>query len=168
MTLAEVMFSIAESNPNCKKFRFVTRTIPHLNKKSRSTGKPTDFSVEKRSEFIASLGVNYENEVNDILESQGKKRNFEAQKAPGKHYVNGTNWLMESDKTPGVFYIALSRFEDRKSKYYINGVEVTPEQLDDLRENYLPKYNKVNNNPDKPFVEWQTYLIENIISIEAI
>ena len=78
----------------------------------------------------------------------------------------GTNWLMESDNKPGVFYIALSRFTDRKAKYYIDGVEATPEQVADLKENYLPKPKESTN--DKPAIEWLTYLIDNIISVEAV
>ena len=90
--------------------------------------------------------------------ANGKPRDFEAQKPSGKHYVKGTNWLMEADATPGKFYAALSRFADRKSTYYINGVEATPEQLADLKANYLPK------SSGKPvLVEWKTYSIENII-----
>lgn len=122
MTLPEIMFAIAESNPNCRRFRFETLTRPALTKKNRTTKEPTNFVVEIRSRFTASLGVNYENEVNDIRESQGLARDFESQKPSGKHYVNGTNWLMEADKTPGKFYAALSRFEGRETTYLIDGV----------------------------------------------
>jgi hypothetical protein len=166
MNLTDITLAIAESNPSPKQFKFTTRTYPKLNKKNRTTKEPTTFTVEKRSEFIASVGVNYEKEINDLLESQGKPRDFNAQKAAGKHYINGTNWLMESDNKPGVFYIALSRFANRSSKYYINGVEATPEQVADLKVNYLPKSKESTN--DKPVIEWLTYLIDNIISVEAV
>lgn len=166
MNLTDITLAIAESNPSTKQFKFTTRTYPKLNKKNRTTKEPTTFTVEKRSEFIASVGVNYEKEINDLLESQGKPRDFNAQKAAGKHYINGTNWLMESDNKPGVFYIALSRFTNRSSKYYINGVEATPEQVADLKANYLPKSKE--STSDKPVIEWLTYLIDNIISVEAV
>ena len=158
MTLSEIMFAIAESNPNCRRFRFETLTRPTLTKKNRTTKEPTNFVVEIRSRFTASLGVNYEKEVNDLRESQGLARDFEAQKPSGKHYVNGTNWLMEADKTPGKFYAALSRFEGRETTYLIDGVPATPEQVQDLKANYLPK-------PGAPSpVEWRTYSIDSIIS----
>jgi hypothetical protein len=158
MNLTEILFAIAESNPNCKRFRFETVTHPVLTKKNRTTKEPTNFTVEVRSQFIASLGVNYENEVNNLREAQGLARDFEAQKPTGKHYVRGTNWLMEADNTPGKFYAALSRFEGRITTYFINGVPATPEQLEDLRINYLPK-------PGKPsLVQWRTYSIEGIVS----
>ena len=166
MNLTDITLAIAESNPSPKQFKFTTRTYPKLNKKNRTTKEPTTFTVEKRSEFVASVGVNYEQEINDLLESQGKPRDFNTQKAAGKHYINGTNWLMESDNKPGVFYIALSRFTDRSSKYYINGVEATPEQVEDLKTNYLPKPKESTN--DTPAIEWLTYLIDNIISVEAV
>ena len=158
MTLSEIMFAIAESNPNCRRFRFETLTRPALTKKNRTTKEPTNFVVEIRSRFTASLGVNYEKEVNDLRESQGLARDFEAQKPSGKHYVNGTNWLMEADKTPGRFYAALSRFEGRETTYLVDGVEATPEQVQDLKANYLPK-----SGAPSP-VEWRTYSIDSIIS----
>ena len=159
MTLPEIMFAIAESNPDCRRFTFETLTRPALTKKNRTTKEPTNFVVEIRSRFTASLGVNYEKEVNDLRESQGLARDLEAQKPSGKHYVNGTNWLMEADKTPGRFYAALSRFEGRETTYMINGVSATPEQIQDLKANYLPK-------PGAPSpVEWRTYSIESIVSV---
>ena len=158
MTLPEIMFAIAESNPDCRRFRFETLTRPALTKKNRTTKEPTNFVVEIRSRFTASLGVNYENEVNAVREAQGLARDFEAQKPSGKHYVNGTNWLMEADKTPGKFYAALSRFEGRETTYLIDGVPATPEQIEDLKANYLPK-------PGAPsLVEWRTYSIDSIVS----
>lgn len=162
MTLTEITLAVAESNPDKKVFRFKTCTRPALTKKNRTTKAPTDFTVEVHSTFFATLGVNYETEVNDMLEAEGKPRDFEAQKPSGKHYINGTNWLMEADATPGKFYVAMSRFANRTSKYMINGVEATPAQVEDLKLNYLPKY-KVD--PTKPHVEWKTYSIESIVSI---
>ena len=158
MNLAEIMYAIAEANPNCKRFRFETVTRPKLTKKNRTTKEPTNFVVEIKSSFTASLGVNYENEVNNLLESQGLERNFEAQKPTGKHYVQGTNWLMEADNTVGKFYAALSRFENRETVYMIDGEPATAEQIEDLKLNYLPK-------PGAPsLVEWRTYSIESIVS----
>jgi len=158
MTLPEIMFAVAESHPDCRRFRFETLTRPALTKKNRTTKEPTNFVVEIRSRFVASLGVNYEDEVNAVRESQGLARDFEAQKPSGKHYVNGTNWLMEADKTPGRFYAALSRFEGRETTYLVDGVPATPERVEDLKANYLPK-------PGAPSpVEWRTYSVESIVS----
>lgn len=158
MNLAEIMYAIAEANPNCKRFRFETVTRPKLTKKNRTTKELTNFVVEIKSSFTASLGVNYENEVNNLLESQGLERNFEAQKPTGKHYVQGTNWLMEADNMVGKFYAALSRFENRETVYLIDGAPATAEQIEDLKLNYLPK-----SGAPSP-VEWRTYSIESIVS----
>jgi hypothetical protein len=163
MNLVEITSKIAESNLNGKQFKFTTRTKPSLNKKNRTTKEPTTFSVEIKSEFTASLGVNYQAEVNMVREAQGLSCDFKAQKTPGKHYVNGTNWLMEADKTPGKFYIALSRFENRTTTYLIDGVPATPEQIEDLKINYLPKSSSTSN-----LVEWKTYSIDNIESVEQV
>lgn len=160
MNVADMILAVAEANPDCKRFRIKTATHPALTKKNRTTKEPTNFTVEVRSSFIASLGVNYAAEVNSVLEAAGKPANFEAQKPSGKHYVNGTNWLMESDTVPGKFYVALSRFEDRQTAYFIDGVEATPEQLADLKANYLPKPSS------KPvLVEWKTYSVDNVTEI---
>ena len=162
MTLSEIMFAIAESNPNCRRFRFETRTRPALTKKNRTTKEPTNFVVEIRSRFTASLGVNYEKEVNDLRESQGLARDFEAQKPSGKHYVKGTNWLMEADKTPGKYYVARSRFSDRTTKYLVDGVEADAARVADLKANYLPK------SGPAPLVEWKTYSVDSIVSAEPL
>ena len=163
MNIADMVLVVAEANPDCKQFRFKTVTHPALTKKNRTTKEPTNFTVEVRSTFTASLGVNYEDEVNSVLEAAGKPANFEAQKPSGKHYVNGTNWLMESDTVPGKFYVALSRFDNRQTAYFINGVEATPEQLLDLKANYLPKPSS------KPvLVEWKTYSADSIVEIAPI
>jgi hypothetical protein len=173
MNLVEIASKIDESNLNSeqlkfatyngKQFKFITRTRPKLNKKNRTTKEPTTFSVEIKSEFTASLGVNYQNEVNMIRESQGLSCDFEAKKAPGKHYAYGTNWLMEADNTPGKFYIALSKFENRTTTYLIDGVPATPEQIEDLKINYLPK----SSSKPSP-IEWKTYSIDSIESVEQV
>ena len=160
MTLTEAVFAVSESHPDKRRFRFETVTRPRLNKKSRATGEPTNFVVEVRSRFAADLGASYEKEVNDAREAQGLARDFEAQKPRGKHYVNGTNWLMESDTEPGKYYAALSGFADRETTYYVDGVEATPERLADLRANYLPA-----SRPSASPVEWRTYSLDSITSI---
>ena len=163
MKLTEVIQAVVESNPNAKQFKIETVTKPNLTKKNRTTKEPTSFTVEIRSTFTACLGVNYETEVNNLLESQGQARDFESKKPTGKHYVDGTNYLLESDTEPGKFYVAMCKFDNRVSNYYIDGQLATPEQIEDLEINYLPKQsNKL------VLVEWKTYLIDSIVSIEPV
>jgi len=163
MNITETILKVQQSNPDCVQFKFKTRTSPKLTKKSRATGKPTDFSVVVESEFKACLGVDYEAEMNEALKKEGAENpDFKSKPASGKHYVNGTNWLMESDSTPGRFYVALSWFADRTTKYLIDGKEATPEQVADLKVNYLPKA------PEKPcLVPWRTYGLDSLVSVEA-
>jgi hypothetical protein len=163
MTRNAALQLIGEIRPNATQFKFTTRSTPALTKKNRTTKEPTTFTVEIRSEFIASVGVNYEDEVNDKLAAEGKPRDFVAQKPFGKHYVDNSNWLMEADGTPDKFYIALSRFSNYKTQYFIDGVLATPEQIADLKENYLPK-----RNGAAPIVEWKTYSLDNIVDIQKI
>lgn len=162
MNMTEIVLKVLESNPNAKSFRFKTRTTPKLTKKNRTTGEPTNFTVTIESEFTAALGVNYQDEVNRVLsETVCEHPAFVAQKPAGKHYVNGTNWLMEADNAPGKFYVALSRFSDRTTRYLVDGVEATPERVEDLFANYMPK-----KSPNAPVVEWRTYSVESIVSAE--
>ena len=74
MNVADMILAVAEANPDCKRFRIKTATHPALTKKNRTTKAPTNFTVEVRSSFIASLGVNYAAEVNSVLEAAGKLR----------------------------------------------------------------------------------------------
>lgn len=154
---------IGNVHPTATQFKFTTCTTPALTKKNRTTKAPTTFTVQVRSEFVASVGVNYEEEVNRILGESGLDATFLAQKPSGKHYVDGSNWLMEADNTPGKFYIALSRFSNYKTTYLIDGVIATPEQIEDLKINYLPK-----RNGTKPLVEWKTYSLDNITGIYTV
>ena len=64
---------------------------------------------------------------------------------------------------PGKFYVALSRFSDRQTAYFINGIEATAEQLADLKVNYLPK---PSNKP--VLVEWKTYSADSIVEITPV
>lgn len=160
MTVAEIILCVHNANPDCEEFVFTTATKPALTKKNRTTKAPTDFTVEVQSKFKAKLGVNYQKAVNEQLEAQGKAADFIAQKPSGKHYVNGTNWLMESDTVPGKFYVALSGFSDRTTKYLVNGVEADQAKVDDLKANYLPK-----PSANKPLVEWRAYGIDSIVSV---
>jgi hypothetical protein len=163
MMMTEMVLKVLESNPNAKQFRFKTLTVPKLNKKSRATGEACPYVVTIESEFTASLGVNYQDEVNRTLAESGQEADFRSQKPAGKHYVNGTNWLMEADKTPGKFYVALSRFDGRTTRYLSNGTELTPEQAQDLKDNYMAKA-----SPNAPVVEWKTYSVESIVSAEPL
>jgi len=162
MTITEIVLKVQKSNPDRETFAFKTLTKPALTKKSRATKKPTDFVVTVESTFKAKLGADYTEEMNAALAKEGRPADFVAQKPAGKHYVNGTNWLMESDTTPGKFYVALSRFSDRTTKYLIDGKEATPEQVTDLKVNYLPKA------PEKPcLVPWRTYGLDSLVAVEA-
>ena len=48
MNIADMVLVVAETNPNCKQFRFKTVTHPALTKKNRTTKEPTNFTVEVR------------------------------------------------------------------------------------------------------------------------
>ena len=160
MTKTEIQNAITTTPA---RYAFEVRTAPALTKKNRTTKAPTTFTVEKRSTFTAVAGACYQDEVNKVRESQGLAKDFVAAPPSGKHYVDGSSWLMEADRTPGKFYAALSAFEDQHTEYYIDGVLATAEQVEDLKTNYLPKASPVTTP-----VTWRTYGIDGITKVEAV
>ena len=141
-------------------YGFETLTTPRLTKKNRTTKKPTDFTVQIHATFSAMLGVCYENAVNNAKERAGEERDFVAQKPFGKHYVGDSRWLMEADKQDGRFYVAMDKVGGVKRTYLINGREATPEEVEDLKANYLDK-----PSANAYGVTWRTYGVESILAV---
>lgn len=137
-------------------YGFETITFPHLTKKNRTTKEPTNFVVTIKASFSAMLGVDY---TNIVREHSGNKE-FVAQKPFGKHYVGDSRWLMESNKESGKYYIAVDRIGGMKKTIFINDVEATEEQIEDLRKNYFDKPSE-----NKYGITWRTYGINGIISV---
>jgi hypothetical protein len=67
---------------------------------------------------------------------------------------------LQSDKDENKYYLAVDKVGGVKRTYLINGVEATPEQIEDLKENYLPK-----SKPHPYGITWRTYGIEGIMKI---
>lgn len=162
MELNALVKAIADLNrKNGSFYGFETLTYPRLTKKNRTTKAPTTFSVSIRATFSAMLGVNYENAVNNALERKGEERGFVAQKPFGKHYVNGSKWLMAADADETKHYVAVDCVGGVKKTFYINGREATDAEVADLKENYLDKP-RTNANG----VKWRTYSTESILSVK--
>ncbi len=162
MELSELIKAIEGLNrQNGAFYGFETLTRPRLTKKNRATKEPTAFTVEIKARFSAMLGVNYENAVNNALERKGGERDFVAQKPFGKHYVNGSKWLMAADADESKHYVAVDCVGGVKKTFYINGREATEAEVADLKENYLDKP-KANANG----VKWRTYSTESILSVK--
>jgi hypothetical protein len=142
-------------------YGFETITEPKLTKKNRTTKEPTNFVVTIHATFSAMLGINYENAVNNHRERNGLERDFVAQKPFGKHYVEGSKYLMQSDKDENKYYLALDKVGGVKKIYLINGREATPEEIEDLKANYLPKV-----SPHPYGINWRTYGIEGIVKVK--
>ena len=154
---------VAQATTPRARFLFETLTTPKLTAKNRTTKAPTTFTVQIRSRFRADLGVNYETEVNNVLAFEGKPQDFRAQAPKGKHYVSGSNWLMQADADPNKYYVALSSVSDKTTEYLIDGRTATPAEIEDLKVNYLPKQS------DKPvLVPWRTYSVESIQSMVRV
>ena len=142
-------------------YGFETLTTPKLNKKSRATGEPCNFTVTIRATFSAMVGVNYENAVNNAKERNGEERDFEAQKPFGKHYIEGSKYILQADKNPEKFYLAVDKVGGMKKTFFINGREATEAEVEDIKANFLPKPSA------HPYgITWRTYGVESIISVK--
>ena len=162
MNLEEVINAINTLNRHGGAFYgFETITSPKLLKKSRATGEPTNFTVQIHATFSAMIGISYENAVNNARERNGEARDFEAQKPFGKHYVEGSRYLMQADKDPNKYYLAIDKVGGMKKIFLIDGREASPEEIENLKANYLPK-----PSADKNGVSWRTYGIESILKIK--
>lgn len=162
MTKTELINAIEALNRRGGAFYgFETITSPKLNKKSRATGAPFHGVVTIHATFSAMVGVNYENAVNNAKERNGEDRNFEAQKPFGKHYVEGSKYLLQADKDPSKFYIAVDKVGGMKKTFFIDGREATEAEVEDLKANFLPKPSA------HPYgITWRTYGVESIISVK--
>lgn len=142
-------------------YGFETITTPRVRKTSRATGKPANFKVQIHSTFSAMIGVNYENCVNNAKERNGEERDFTAQMPKGKHYVEGSKWLMQADKDPNKFYVAVDKVGGVKRTYLIDGRVATDEEVADLKENYLDK-----PSPHPYGITWRTYGVDSIVAVK--
>lgn len=162
MTKDEVVKAVESlARQNGAFYGFETITEPKMNKKSRATGLPFEGGkVTCHSTFSAMLGVSYENAVNNERERNGEERDFSAMKPFGKHYVDGSKWLMAADKDESRFYVAMDKVGGVKKTWLCDGKEMTPEAVADLKENFLPK-----PSASKIKGEWRTYGVESIVAI---
>jgi len=147
-------------------YAVVSNTTPKLTAKNRTTKAPTDFSVSIRSRFCCKLGVSYENCVKNALERQGKDPTFEAQKPFGKHFITDGDgkhnpYILQSDTDASKYYLAVDMMNSVERDYFIDGRKATAEEVENLKENYLPKPSK----PTAGSVKWRTYSLESILAI---
>lgn len=164
MTKNEVVAKVeALARPMGAFYGFTTLTHPKMNKKSRANGEPwTKGDVTIQASFSAKLGVNYENCVNNAKERLGEARDFEATKPFGKHYVEGSKYVMEADKTPGKFYVALDAVGGAEKTIFVGDRPATEEEVVDLKANFFPTPSASSNNYG---VTWRTYGVDSIVEI---
>lgn len=161
MTKTELINVINGMNRNKGAFYgFETLTKPRIRKTMANTNEPITFEVTIHKTFSAMVGISYENAVNNAKERNGEERDFEAQKPKGKHYVEGSDYLLQADKDENKYYIALDRIGATKTTYLIDGREATPEEVENLKENVFYK-----TKPHPYGITWRTYGVESILSV---
>ena len=138
MTKAEPINAIEVLKRNKGAFYgFETVTTPKIRKMHKVTKERLEGVLTVHSVFSAMVGISYENAVNNRLEKMGEERNFEAQKPSGMHHIDENSFILQSDKNPEQFYLALSKVGGMKKTYYLNGKEASPEQVEDITKNWF-------------------------------
>lgn len=133
------------------------RTTPSLTKKHRTTGESLEVALNclgivKESEGVYSIGLIYENAVNNKLEREGFERNFEVGELKWGKWVPGSKiFLTHTSKgeTEEKLYVRLYMYLDnklckecRETVYYKvladgSEVEMSPTELEKAK-GFLP------------------------------
>jgi hypothetical protein len=155
-------------------------TSPSLNKKNRVTGLNLMESLQtnqiiKMSEGVFSIGLIYENAVNNNLERAEYETNFETSELPWGHFVEDSKIIIKhqsKNDTSEKYYIRLYQYKNkpvRKSKFYkiVDDVriELTEEELLVLK-GFLPVEKQDTKLEDGSFDTVKP--IVNTVKIESI
>jgi hypothetical protein len=135
----------------------VMETMVRMNK----TNNPYYNKVVKRSKCNYSLGVNYENRVNNNYEKEGIESTFETEKPSGKTHIS--KCLLVSDKDNSVHYVMLERFDEIKptNEFIFEGNEIDKQLFQD----FMVKYTESVKQEQERKVSVITPKIENIKEI---
>jgi hypothetical protein len=122
------------------------------------TNNPYYNKVVKRSKCNYSLGVNYENRVNNNYTKEGIESTFETEKPSGKTHIS--KCLLVSDKDNSVHYVMLERFDEIKptNEFIFEGNEIDKQLFQD----YMVKYTESQKQEQDRKVMVITPKIENI------
>jgi hypothetical protein len=125
------------------------------------TNNPYYNKVVKRSKCNYSLGVNYENRVNNNYTKEGIESTFETEKPSGKTHIS--KCLLVSDKDNSVHYVMLERFDEIKptNEFIFEGNEIDKQLFQD----YMVKYTESVKQEQERKVSVITPKIENIKEI---
>ena len=138
-----------------------TNVVMETKVRMNKTNNPYYDKVVKRSKCNYSLGVNYENRVNNNEKKEGLEGNFETEKPSGKTHVS--KCLLIDDKTQSTYYVMLERFDEIKptNEYIFEGNEIEKQ----LFEGYMTKVYESQKQEQGRKVMVITPKLENIKEI---
>lgn len=138
-----------------------TNVVMETKVRMNKTNNPYYDKVVKRSKCNYSLGVNYENRVNNNEKKEGLEGNFETEKPSGKTHVS--KCLLIDDKTQSTYYVMLERFDEIKptNEYIFEGNEIEKQ----LFEGYMTKVYESQKQEQERKVMVITPKLENIKEI---
>lgn len=116
--------------------------LAEVEQKQLKRGNPlANNKVTKLVQYQMLLNANYQNMVNNQREREGKEANFEAKENWFKKVNDGFNGSIVCNKNNENSYYLLFACNDSKTKkYFIDGVEATPEQIETIKQ-FKPKSN---------------------------
>jgi hypothetical protein len=139
-----------------------------VEQKMLKTGNPLKNSaITKLTEYNVSLNNNYQNRVNNSLIREGKEANFESQ---GNWHTkvhdtfNGSIVAKKSNMSEK--YLLMIVNNSTTHKYFVDGIEATPEQVEVIK-TYRQKSNKAVNQGLENDVICRTIKIAGIRQINV-
>lgn len=138
-----------------------TNIVMETEVRMKKTNNPYYGKVIKRSKCNYSLGINYENRVNNNEKKEGLEGNFETEKPSGKTHIS--KCLLVSDKDNSVHYVMLERFNEIKpiNEYICEGNQIEKQ----LFEGYMTQVYESTKQEQERKVMVITPKIENIKEI---
>jgi len=138
-----------------------TNIVMETKVKMRKTNNPYFDKIVKRSKCNYSLGVNYENRVNNNEKKEGLEGNFVTEKPSGKTHIS--KCLLVKDTDLSVYYVMLERFTEIKPKneYVCEGNQIEKQ----LFESYMSEVKESTKQEQEKKVMVITPNIENIKEI---
>jgi hypothetical protein len=139
-----------------------------VEQKMLKTGNPLKNSaITKLTEYSVSLNNNYQNRVNNALVREGKEADFSSKEnwhTPVYDSFNGSIVAKKSNMSDR--YLKMIVNNSKTHKYFVDGVEATPEQLEIIK-TYKQKSNKAVNQGLENDVICRTIKVSGIRQINV-
>lgn len=126
-----------------------------------------DAEITKLTEYKVSLNNNYQNRVNNARISEGKEADFNSvENWHMKVYDSFNGSIVANKSNMSDRYLLMIVNNSKTHKYFVDGVEATPEQLEIIK-TYKQKSNKATNQGLENDIICRTIKISGIRQINV-